>query len=203
LRVIKRDRAIAHCLQRRELEDDVLAGERLVDLGKGVDTVTCRLGFVVEVHLEEHGAIGSGSGSLANDFGWEDEIIENVLVDLCEGKLSRSQLLELTGTTGFGSDDSSFGNDEDWLARELLLELLNEGTFLDDLLELGEHRNWDEDHNALLATTDINLLGCCDVDLSEWCLQLLRVDLEVVQGLCDRLLECGRGSALGLLDLCG
>ena len=85
-------------LCRWELEDDVLAGEVLVHLGEGVDTVTWWLGFVVEVDLEELGAIGSHSCSLANNLGWEDEVVEDGLVDLCECVLSRPELLKLSST---------------------------------------------------------------------------------------------------------
>lgn len=72
-----------------------------------------------------------------------------------------------TRTPGLFTDDLSLGDDQDWLARELLLKLFNEGSFLNDLLELSEHWHRHEDDDALLAATDVNLLGCRDVNLTK------------------------------------
>lgn len=121
----------------------------------------------MEVDLEELGSVGSHPCTLADNLGWEDEVIKDRLVDLCECVLSRPELLKLTSTSGLFSDDLSLGDDQDWLARELLLELLNEGSFLDNLLELCKLWHWDEDHDALLAPTDVNLLGRGDVNLTK------------------------------------
>jgi len=75
------------------------------------------------------------------------------------------------------------GDDEDRLAGELLLELLDERALLGELLERGEHRDGDEDDDSLLAITNVNLLGGGDVALLERALELLRVHLELVDSL--------------------
>ncbi len=87
---------------------------------------------------------------------------------------------------------------EDGLARELLLELLNKTALLDELLVDGELGDGDEDKDGLLALTNLDLLGGSEDNLLEGLLQLLVVDLELVDGLSNRLLKLVR---LGLLDL--
>lgn len=53
---------------------------------------------------------------------------------------------------------SHLANNGHGLARELLLELLNQATIADELVELRELRHGDEDNNGLLVLANLNLL---------------------------------------------
>jgi len=185
----------------RELEDNVLAGQVLVHAGECVQTIAVGLVFVVEVHFEELGAVLADACALANNLRGEDQVVEDGLVDGRQGAAAGAQLLELARVARFLAQDAALGDDDDRLAGELLLEFLDQGAFLDHLLELSEHGDRDEDDNALLATADVDFLGRCDVYFPERALELVRVDLQLVDGLGNILLQAvGRG-ALCLLDL--
>ena len=77
-----------------ELEVDVLAGELLVDGGEGLDLVLdVGLLRLVQVDLDELGAVEFDARALANNLGRVDEIVERRLVHGRERAADRSLLL--------------------------------------------------------------------------------------------------------------
>ena len=69
-----------------ELECDLLAGKALVDLGVHVDLLDgLLLNVLVEVHLEELGAVKLDPRALTNHFGREDKVVQDGLVHRHKG----------------------------------------------------------------------------------------------------------------------
>lgn len=110
-----------------ELEVDTLAGESLVDLGVGVESVvnTTTL-LLVKNDLEGLGAVLLGAHALANNLDGEDEVSEDSVVDGSEsartGTLLGLRSARAVGALGAG-EDTAGSDDEDVAVRELLLEL--------------------------------------------------------------------------------
>lgn len=100
------------------------------------------------MHLDELRAIQLVTDTLADDFCWENKIIENVVVHRCQGTASWSLLLVWIGTSTLRlGKDFAFGAEHDMTAREFLLQLADEADldFLESLL-LG---NWNVDDDSL------------------------------------------------------
>jgi len=91
----------------------------------------------------------------------------------------------LTSTSGFFTQDTSFGNNQNGSTTEFLFEFFDEGSFLGELLENTKLWDWHEDDDACLTFTEGDFLGRGDVHFTQRSLQLFGVDLEVIDGLCD------------------
>ena len=70
---------------------------------------------------DELATVNTDTGPLANNLGREDEVLEDLLVDGGQCSGSGSLLAELL-LSGFLSEHSSLGNEDDVSVRELLLE---------------------------------------------------------------------------------
>ena len=69
------------------------------------------------LHLQELRAVVADTKSLSNDLGGVDQIVEDTLINGGDGSAVRT----VTSSRGRLSDDLSLGDDDDVLARELLL----------------------------------------------------------------------------------
>ena len=110
-----------------ELKLDLLAGEPLVDGGEGVDLVldVGRL-LRVEVHLDDLAAVEAVARVLAHNLGRVHEVLEDRLVHGGERSAARALLLRLPLAGGRLAHNPALADDDDVLARELLLKLSGE-----------------------------------------------------------------------------
>lgn len=81
--------------------------------------------MTAHVHFEELGAVNSDPCPLANDFGGEDKVLENLLVDAGESTAARPLLLD-TGGTGWLAQHPALRNEDDMAVGELLLKFPGE-----------------------------------------------------------------------------
>jgi hypothetical protein len=108
----------------------------------------------INLHLDGLGTVNLNAGSLTNDLGGVDEVIQDLLVDSSKSAGSWASLL-LAGVASRLGHDTALSNEENVAVRELLLELTGESLL--DLVEGLELRNRDKDNDSLLATTNLNL----------------------------------------------
>ena len=113
-----------------EVEDDAAAGEALVNLRVGVESVvnTAAL-LLVKDDLEGLGAVLLGAETLADDLDGVDEVSQDSIVYSGESARAGALLgLEVAGAgraLGAGKD-AARSEDEDVAVRELLLELTSQ-----------------------------------------------------------------------------
>ena len=169
-------------------EHNILASELLVDLLVHLDLI-CRGRALGEKDLDKARAISAESNTLASDLVRVYNVLENGVVDSSEGTAVWTLLLQLTGRAVLLADDTALSNDDNGAATKLLLELLNEGTVSDHLLEDRELRDWDKDGDGLLGSRELDLLGRADLNLTEAGAKALRVNLKLVKSLGDLVLE--------------
>jgi hypothetical protein len=142
-----------------ELEVDALAGEALVDLGVGVETVVNTTALLlVKDDLEDLGAVLLGAETLADNLDGVDEVGEDGVVDSGKspglGALLGLRSARAVGALGAGQNAAG-SNDQDVAVRELLLELTGE-TLL-GLVPALEKGNGDEDDDRLPAVANLDL----------------------------------------------
>lgn len=142
-----------------ELEVAGSASQLAVDLGVGVKTVVNTTSLLLVQHnLQDLAAVLLGSQSLADDLDWVDDISQDSIVDSSQSSGSWS-LLRLAGSRSVRSlgswENSSRGEEDDVSVRELLLEFPGESLL--HLVEVGEERYWDEDHDCALAMANFEL----------------------------------------------
>lgn len=110
--------------------------------------------FCMYLHLDGLGTVNLDAGSLANDLGGIDKIIQDLLVDSSKSAGSWASLLLARVASRLGHD-AALSNKENVTVRELLLELTGESLL--NLVEGLELRNRDKDDDSLLATTNLDL----------------------------------------------
>jgi hypothetical protein len=76
----------------------------------------------VNLHFQQFAAINADSRSFANNFGWVDQVFQDLFVDVGKGTTARSLLLD-TGVAGRFGESTTLSNEDDVLVRELFLEL--------------------------------------------------------------------------------
>lgn len=133
-------------------------------------------------HFLDLSSVDEVSGSLSDNLGWVDEVLEDLLVDGSQRSVSWS-LLGGSGSSAWLLEDSSLGDEDDMTVREFLLEL--SGQSLLNLVERFEQRDWDEDDDSLLASTDLDLSCSRDLQRSKVSLQIGDGRLEIVKRLSD------------------
>lgn len=111
-----------------ELEDDVLAGEGLVDGREAVELVLEGvLVLGVKEDLAKLATVLGNTDALASDLRGEDEVLEGLLVDDGEGTRTGALLANLgSGLARLLGEDAALGNEDDKLVGKLLLELTGE-----------------------------------------------------------------------------
>jgi hypothetical protein len=141
----------------RELEGDLLASESLINRGESVKLVLKRSGILgVKEDLEGLGTVNLLAESLANDFGRENHVVQNGIVDGSQGARSGTRLLTVVATAR-NSQDAALGNENNVTVRELLLKLT--GDLGLDLLERLLVGDGNEDNDSLLTSANFNLFA--------------------------------------------
>ena len=103
------------------------------------------------------GSIESDSSSSADDLSGVAKILEDFVVDVGEGSAEWSLLLLVSGLSSGLGEDSSLGEDDDVLARELLLKLSDD--LLVDLLPRLHLWEGDEEDDSLSAGSNLEFFG--------------------------------------------
>jgi hypothetical protein len=80
-----------------------------------------------DVHFDDLPAVGEDSGSLSDDFGGEDEVFQDLVVDAGQGSGHGTRLL-LTTVAAWFAHDTALANEHDMAVREFLLELTSQST---------------------------------------------------------------------------
>ena len=78
---------------------------------------------LVQMDLEEPGAVEPDAHPLAHDLGGVDEVVEDGVVHGHQGAGDGPLLLQLVGLAGGLGQDAALGDEDNVLAGELLLEL--------------------------------------------------------------------------------
>lgn len=144
-------------------------------------------------HFLDLSAIYEVSCTLANNFGWVDEILQDLLVNRGKGSVPGS-LLSGSRTPAGLLQNSSLSNEDNVTVREFLFEFAGESLL--DLVEGFEHRYGDEDDNCLLASTDLNLSSGRYLQRSQVSLEIGNRSLQVIKGLGHSDLCLVRGLSL-------
>jgi hypothetical protein len=108
-------------------------------------------------YLVKSGSIESNSGSSADDLSGEAKIFKDLVVDVGEGSAEWSLLLLVSGLSSGLGKDSSLGENDDVLARELLLEFSDD--LLVDLLPGLDLWEGNEKDDGLSAGSNLEFLG--------------------------------------------
>jgi hypothetical protein len=116
--------------RQRELEVDVGAGQALVHLGVGVQTVVDRAALLlVENDADDTAAVSALEHAATDNLNRIDEIGQDGVVDGLEGARTRA-LLGLVGARPVGAlrarQNATHAEDQDMAIGELLLELAGE-----------------------------------------------------------------------------
>lgn len=119
--------------------------------------------ILVELNLVKSRSIESNSGSSADDLSGEAKIFKDLVVDVGEGSAEWSLLLLVSGLSSGLGKDSSLGENDDVLARELLLEFSDD--LLVDLLPGLDLWEGDEKDDSLSAGSNLEFLGGLEVKL--------------------------------------
>lgn len=112
---------------------------------------------MIRCYLVKSRSIESNSGSSADDLSGEAKIFKDLVVDVGEGSAEWSLLLLVSGLSSGLGKDSSLGENDDVLARELLLEFSDD--LLVDLLPGLDLWEGDEKDNSLSAGSNLEFLG--------------------------------------------
>lgn len=184
----------------RELEADVFASKLLVHRLKSRGLVLCvLLIFRIKEDPKQARSVDLVANTLADNFGGEDQILEDLLVYASESAGPRALLLLQTATLLFPWQNPALGNDDDGLSRELLLQLAHETGL--NLVEFGEETVRDKEDDGRLPAGNVNLLGGGNEKLAQLGLDFGAARFQIRQRLCDVSLELRGLSALFLLDL--
>merc|ERR1712037_622307 len=111
----------------------------------------------LEDNLVKSRSIESDSGSSADDLSGEAKIFKDLVVDVGESSAEWSLLLLVSGLSSGLGKDSSLGENDDVLARELLLEFSDD--LLVDLLPGLDPWEGDEKDDGLSAGSNLEFLA--------------------------------------------
>jgi len=110
----------------RELKDDILTSELLVDSRESIKLVFKRGGILgIKEDLEGLGTINLLTKSLTNNFGGVNHIIQDGIVNSGQSARSGTGLLTVVTTTR-NSQDTTLSNKDNMTIRELLFEFTSE-----------------------------------------------------------------------------
>ncbi|CAH0368472.1 unnamed protein product, partial [Pelagomonas calceolata] len=167
-------------LDDRELEDDLLVRELLVDVAEGVELrLDVDLVLRVEQHLQHLGAVQLAPRALADDLRRVDQIVEDGVLDRRQRAAPRPRALRLRAPRVVLAQDRPLAHHNHVPPRELLLELADEPRLdLVVFFQLGEGH---EDDDGLLAAADVDLARAQERELPELDLDLGRALLQILQ----------------------
>lgn len=172
-----------------DLKDNLLTGQLAVDGLEGLQLVVNVVSVLgVQQDLLDLVTTNQVSNSLTDNLSWEDQVLQDLVVDSSQSSRSWSLLSLSRGTTWLWQD-SSLSEEDNVTVWELLLELTGQ---LDlDLVESTERWDWDEDNNGLLVTGDVNLSDGLELKSSQVSLKLWRAGLQVSESLSNLQLQFG------------
>lgn len=149
---------------------NLLTGHLGVQLLERVQLVVDGVGVLrVQVHLADLGTTDQVSDSLTDDFGGEDQVFEDGVVDGGQGSRPGSLLL-LSRLSGGLGQDLSFTQEHDVSVGELLFQFTGQSSL--DLLVSGERGRGDEHHQHLLTTGDVDFLDVLELQGTEFGLEV-------------------------------
>lgn len=140
-----------------DFKDNLLTGQLVVDGLERFQLVVDVLDVLgVQQDLLDLVTTNQVSDSLTNNFSWENQVFQDLVVDSSQSSGSWS-LLSLSGFSGWLWQDSSFSQKDDVTVLELLFQFSGQ---LDLDLVVGSQRwDWNEDSQGLLTTSDIDLFN--------------------------------------------
>lgn len=168
------------------LEDNLLTGQLVVQLGEGVELVVNGRGVLgVQQDLLDLRATNQVSDSLTGDLGREHQVLQDLVVHSGQGSGSWS-LLELSGLSSWLWQDSSLSQEHNVSVWELLLELSSQSGL--NLSVADQGRNWHEDGKSLLTARDLKLSDGLELQWSQVSLKVC-LGFQVNEGLGDLQLQ--------------
>lgn len=138
-----------------DFENNLLTGQFVVDGLERFQLVVDVLDVLgVQQDLLDLVTTNQVSDSLTNDFSWENQIFQDLIVNSSQGSGSWS-LLSLSGFSRWLWQDSSFSQEDDMTVLELLFQFSGQ---LDLDLVVGSQRwDWNKDSQSFLTTSDFDL----------------------------------------------
>lgn len=138
-----------------DFENNLLTGQLVVDGLERFQLVVDVLDVLgVQQDLLDLVTTDQVSDSLTNNFGWENQIFQDLVVNSSQGSGSWS-LLSLSGLSRWLWQDSSFSQEDDVTVLELLFQFSGQ---LDLDLVVGSQRwDWNKDSQSFLTTSDFDL----------------------------------------------
>jgi len=173
-----------------EADGNLLGGELVIAVDNSV-YLALHLGLVkwVQVDFLVLLTVEGDSGSSSSDAGWEDDIVQDLLVDVGESSGSWSHLTWMV-LSGWG-DNGPVSNNNNWFWCILGLKVLLDQE--SDLLEGSERSVWDSDKEVFVGFTIslviLNGADAVDKDDAKMSFVLFVGLLELGKGFCNFVLE--------------
>jgi len=173
-----------------EADGNLLGGELVIAVDNSV-YLALHLGLVkwVQVDFLVLLTVDGDSGSSSSDAGWEDNIVQDLLVDVGESSGSWSHLTWMV-LSGWG-DNGPVSNNNNWFWCILGLKVLLDQE--SDLLEGSERSVWDSDKEVFAGFTIslviLNGADAVDKDDAKMSFVLFVGLLELGKGFCNFVLE--------------
>lgn len=139
-----------------DFENDLLTSQLVVDSLEGFQFVVDLLNVLrVQQDLLDLVTTNQVSDSLTNDFSWENQVFQDLVVNSRQGSGSWS-LLSLSRLSGWLWQDSSFSQEDDVTVWELLFQFT--GQLGLNLVVTSQRWDWDKDSQGLLTSSNVDLL---------------------------------------------
>ena len=170
-----------------EVERNLLVCKLSVNSRESLDAaLNISLVLRVKEDLDDTLSISLHPSSLSNNFSGVNYVIQDGLVNGSQCSRTWARSGSLLVAVVCLSKNGALCNNQHVLSREFLFQLSNK--FLLDLID-GRKKFVGNIQDDGLGATAINLLGSCDVDVSEGGLQLRRGHLKIKKFIGYRLLE--------------
>lgn len=142
-----------------DFKDDLLTSQLVVDGLERFQLVVNVLDILgVQQDLLDLVATNQVSDSLTDNFGWENQVFQDLVMN--SGQSSRSwSLLGLSRSSGWLWQDSSFSQEDNMTVLEFLFQF--SGQLNLNLVVSSQRWDWNKDSQSLLTTSNIDLLKLC------------------------------------------
>lgn len=173
-----------------EADGNLLGGELVIAVDNSV-YLALHLNLVkwVQIDFLVLLTVEGDSGSSSGDAGWEDDIVQDLLVDVGESSGSWSHLTWVM--LGGWGDNGPVGNNNNWFWCILGLKVLLDQE--SDLLEGSERSVWDSDKEVFggftISLVILNGADAVDKDDAKMSFVLFVGLLELGKGFCNFVLE--------------
>lgn len=170
-----------------EQKRNLLVGELSVNRGEGLGAAF-NVGLVlgIKVNLHDSLSISLHPSSLSNNFRGVHDVVQDGLVNSRQCSRTRARSIGLLVTVVRLSENGTLSDDQNVLSREFLFQLTDK--FLVDLIDRFQKLEGDIQDDGLASAT-VDLLGGCDVNVSERSLKLGRSHFKIEKFIGYRLLE--------------